>query len=65
MIIEMHTVKVEGNTRICCVERKTKFHDGLLNELISSVKNQQGFWQTMLKIARKRVQPINHIAIDE
>ena len=65
MIIEMHTVQIEGNTRFCCVKRKTNFHDGLLNELISSVKNQQGFWQTMHKISRKRVQPINHIAIDE
>ncbi len=45
--------------------KKKMFHDGLLNELINSVKNQQEFWQTMHKISHKRVQPLNSIAIGE
>ena len=57
-MIKMHSVKLEGNTRICCVGRKktktkTKtFLDGLLNELINSVKIQRDFWQAMHKMSR-------------
>ena len=37
MMIEMLTVKLEGNTKMCCVGRE-HYPGGLLNELINSVK---------------------------
>ena len=37
MMLGMHTVKPEGNTKMCYVRRE-HFPGGLLNELINSVK---------------------------
>ena len=52
----------EGNTKFV-EEKKIKKYGVLLDKLISSVKNQRDFWESILKIAPKRNSFCNNISL--
>ena len=45
-------------------EKEKDFYDVLLNKLISSVKNQKDFWESVHKISPKRKSFYNNISLD-
>jgi hypothetical protein len=49
---------------LLCRKKRT-YNDLLFQKLVSSVDDQQNFWQTMNKISNKRMQPKNEITIED
>ena len=45
-------------------KKETDFYDVLLDKLISSVKNQKDFWESIHKISPKRKSVYNNISLD-
>ena len=45
-------------------KKKKYFYDVLLDKLISSVKNQKDFWESVHKISPKRKSVYNNISLD-
>ena len=45
-------------------KKETGFYDVLLDKLISSVKNQKDFWESIHKISPKRKSVYNNISLD-
>ena len=63
LMTAVHFVSQEGNTKICWRKRKKDFYDVLLNKLISSVKNQKDFWESVHKISPKRKSVCDNISL--
>ena len=45
-------------------EKNKGFHDDLLDKLVSSVKDQKDFWETVHKMSSKRKAIYNNISVD-
>ena len=43
-------------------QKKKKFNENVLNNLMQSTSDQQAFWQNMHKISKKKYQPHNNIS---
>ena len=46
-------------------QKRKKFNENVLNNLMQSVSDQQAFWQTMRKISKNKYQPHNSISEQE
>ena len=46
-------------------QKRKKFNENVLNNLMQSISDQQAFWQNMRKISKNKYQPYNSISEQE